>query len=314
MVRKAAAYIGGLITRFSSHNGLTQASALAFYTALSFAPLVLLLMSVGGLVGERTKYELLGQFSRELGSPSARLAQGVVRAAARSAHDDASGWRTTIGTVGLLAAASAVFGQLQAALNTIWGVVAKPAALSPHHGRMWTVSITAWEWSRKRLLSMGMVLVVLFILLASLVLSAAISAALLSTTLGGLSARITELATSFVVATLLFAAIFKVLPDAPTPWRHAWLGAAMTSVFFNGGKLLLSVYIDKAGVGKEYGEAVGGLVALLVWVYYSSVALLLGAEVTRMLSDSSRESGRGGGEPRPAAPEAPGTPVASANG
>lgn len=277
--------VRGVASDFFRHDALSLAAAVSFYTALSFAPLVLLLVSLGGLLGEDTKYELLGQFSHYLGPRSAELTKGVVEASARNATPTGSAWRTVIGTVGLLFTASAVFGQLQASLNTVWGVTATPATPgSRTRGRLWEISVTLWAWLRKRLMSMGMVLVVLFILFVSLVVSSLLGAFIAISDGNKAIAWAIDFVASVAVATLLFAAIFKVLPDIEVPWRGVWLGAIFTSLLFNVGKLGLSVYIDKAGVGKEYGEAVGGLIALLVWVYYSCVALLLGAEITQRIS------------------------------
>src|SRR5688572_9001922 len=237
MFRKAIAFGREFFKAFSAHAALTQAAALAFYTALSFAPLVLLLVSIGGLVGESTKYELLSQFSRELGPRSADLAQGVVKAADRPNTGEVSWWRTVVGSVGLLVAASAVFAQLQSALNSIWEVAPKPRRLEPPRSRLWTIALTAWGFLRKRLVSMGMVLVVLLILLVSLVISAVLGQ-VMPPDGGGIAARVLDFAISFVVATLLFAAIFKVLPDVAIRWRDACQGAAITSALFNAGKLL----------------------------------------------------------------------------
>jgi membrane protein len=284
-------FLADVVRDFFKHDALSLAAAVAFYTALSFAPLVLLLVSVGGLLGESTKYELLGQFSQYLGPRSAQLTQSVVDAAASDAartSAQTSAWRTVLGVGGMIFTASAVFGQLQSSLNTIWGVAATPARTGRRtHGRVWEYSISAWAWLRKRLLSMGMVLVVLFILLVSLVLSALLARLMPGADDAKAVARTVDFVVSVGVATLLFAAIFKVLPDLEIPWRSVWLGALVTSLLFNVGKLALSYYIDKAAVGKDYGEAVGGLIALLVWVYYSCVALLLGAEITQRLAPST---------------------------
>ncbi len=178
-----------------------------------------------------------------------------------------------------------MFAQLQAALNRVWDVV--PTSKSGWRG--W------WLWLRKRILSMGMVLT-MFILLASLVLSAAVEWVLPNAGDGAaLLGRVAVFAISFVVAVLLFAALFKFLPDAEIPWHDVWMGACITALLFNAGKGVLSIYLQEGGVGENYGQATGGLIALLVWVYYSSVIVLLRAEATHSISRLR------GGEIRPSA-------------
>lgn len=273
---------------FFRDDALSLAAAIAFYTSLSFAPLVLLLTTTGDLLGDRTKYELLGLLSDQLGPRAADVAQDVVEASARESQGQ--WWRRAISTAGLLLTASAVFAQLQSALNHIWrappGHVASVARGEPGWRR---AGRSVWAWLRRRLLSMGMVLVVLLILLVSLVLSAALGALNPN---GEAIARTLELVGSFLIAALLFAAIFRVLPDAHVAWKHACIGGLITSGLFNVGKLALALYIERSGVGEAYGETIGGLIALLVWVYYSSAVLLLGAEATWALSDQFGKSPR----------------------
>lgn len=291
-LRDVIAFARGVAADFAQDDVLSLAAAVAFYTALSFAPLVLLLVSVGGLLGDETKNDLLGLFSEQLGPRAADVASGVVHASAQDASSPKPWWHTALSSAGLVLTASAVFGQLQASLNRMWDVEAKIPAKAAGRGRLTVVWFSAWGWLRKRLISMGMVLVVLFILLVSLVVSAVLGHLVPG---GGeeLAARAIEFLASVLVATLLFAAIFKFLPDAHINWRHVWLGALVTAALFNAGKLALALYIDKGGVGRDYGEAVGGLIALLVWVYYSSVVLLLGAEITQRLARDPARPRRG---------------------
>jgi len=241
-----------------------MAAAIAFYTALSFAPLVLLVVAIGGFLGDARRNELLHLFSSQLGPKAEDAARVVAQTAERS--DAQPWWRWAAGTAGLIVTASGVFGQLQASLNRVWGVEAVPGQ-------------GLWGWLRKRLLSMGMVMAILFVLLVSLVVSATVMRYL-----GGLyeaAGWAGDACASVVVSTLCFAAVFKVLPDARTAWRDVWVGAAITAALFTAGKAALAVYLEKGRVGSGYGEAAGGLVALLVWVYYSSVILLAGAVATR---------------------------------
>jgi YihY family inner membrane protein len=176
-----------------------------------------------------------------------------------------------VGLATLAWSASSVFAQLQEALNTIWEVEPKPGA-----GLLGTV--------RRRVLSMTMVLGIGFLLLVSLVLSAGLAA--LGRFFGGLLPgaealwQVVEFAVSFGVVTLLFAAIYKVLPDAEIRWGDVWVGAAATALLFALGKLLIGLYLGHASVGSTYGAA-GSLLVLLVWIYYSAQILFFGAEFTQ---------------------------------
>jgi len=253
---------------------MSLAAAIAFYTALSFAPLVLLLVTIGGFLGDREKNELVQMFATQLGPAAAKTADTVVETAqAQTPRDE--WWRIGASSVGLLITASGVFSQLQASLNRVWDVQAKPGA-------------GFWAFIRKRLLSMGMVLSILFVLLVSLVVSAIVGryATAVTEALGWVG----DILASVVVSTLAFAAMFKVLPDVKIAWRDVWIGALITAGLFTAGKAGLAVYLDKASVGASYGAAAGGLIALLVWVYYSCIILLLGAEITQRYA---RLHGRG---------------------
>lgn len=266
------AFIRGVASDFSDDDAMSLAAAVAFYTALSFAPLVLLVWMVGGFLGDQTKNDLLKLFQSQLG-PRAADATGAVLDAAQD-QPAREWWRWAFSSVMLLVTASGVFAQLQASLNRVWDVQARPDE-------------GLWGWLRKRLLSIGMVGAVLFLLLVSLVVSAAVGALAPAVAAAGWAA---EAAGSVVVTTLVFAAMFKVLPDVRMSWRDVWVGSLITAVMFTAGKAVLTVYLENGGVGAGYGKAAGSLIALLVWVYYSCVILLLGAEVTQRFA---RLRGRG---------------------
>lgn len=245
-------------------------AALAYYTIFSIGPLLLIAVAVAGLfLGQEAAQ---GQVSRELdkvfGSTTARAVEQMVEAAAKPKSGMVA---TIIGIVTLLFGASGVFGQLKDALNTIWNVETKKAA-----GVM--------EFVRERFLSMAMVLGIGFLLLVTLIFDAVISA------MGGYLERMVggeallqgiQLLVSFAVVTVLFAAIFRILPDLRIAWHDVWLGAVMTSALFVIGKFALGLYLGKAAVGSSYGAA-GSLVVLLVWVYWSAQILFLGAEFTQV--------------------------------
>lgn len=253
---------------FSKDDAMSLAAAVAFYTALSFAPLVLLLVTVGGFLGEASQNNLVGFLNSQIGPRAGEVTAAVVENAEAQGEAKNTG-RWVISTAVLIFTASAVFAQLQTSLNRIWGTTAKPR-------RAW------WVWLRRRLLSLGMVIVILFILLVAMVLSSVLQRFIPEDR--GVWARLGMELVSFVVAALLFAAIFKVLPDVRIAWRDVWLGAAITAALFSVGKFAVSVYMDRGGVGESYGSAAGALIALLVWVYYSCVILFLGAEITQVVA------------------------------
>jgi membrane protein len=258
-------FVGRVVAGFLKHDDMSLAAAVAFYTALSFAPLVMLVLTFGGVLGESAQGDLIRFFDQQLGPRASEVTQAVVESAQRE-DQDTSWWRSAISIVLLVVTASGVFGQLQSSLNLIWEAKAPPRS-------------GMWAWLRKRLLSMGMVLAALFILLVSLVLSAVVERI---APLGeGLAARIAVGVASFIVAMLLFAAIFRVLPDTQIAWSRVWLGAATTAALFTVGKLGVGLYLDRSGVTDSYGGAAGALIALLLWVYYSSIILFVGAEITR---------------------------------
>jgi membrane protein len=252
-------------------NASRLAAALACYTLLSIAPLLVLSVSVAGLVfGEDAAR---GQISREIGGLVGSQAGGAVEAIVVNAKKPDSGLISALIGIGvLLFGASGVFAELQSALNTIWEVKAKP-----NEGVRGFV--------RHRVFSFAMVLSVAFLLLVSLVVNAGLAAAgtFFEHHLPGGEAL--WQAVNFVIAlgvtTVLFALIFKVIPDVEISWRDVWVGSFLTAVLFTIGKLALSLYIGKSSVTSAFGVA-GSLVALVLWVYYSSQILFLGAEFTQI--------------------------------
>jgi membrane protein len=251
----------------------TQAAALSYYTTFSLPPLLMvLLLILGALVDPQ---DIRGQLEIQMGALMGPAATEQIRSILAQLHQPGSGGTlaTVLSVAGLVLGASGAFGQLQAALNRTWGV-----APDPQQGGMKAFLV-------KRLFSFGMILSVAFLLLVSLVLSAGLSAfggALgrmlpegLSTTL----LQILNLAISLLVITAVFAAIFKVLPDARVAWRDVWVGAGVTALLFVIGKFLIGFYIGRSNPGQAFGAA-GSLAVLLVWVYYSSMIVLFGAEFT----------------------------------
>lgn len=251
-----------------------QAAALAFYTIFAIAPLLIISISVAGLLfgEEAARGEIFEQIRFLVGEDGARAVETVMENAARPA---ASIPAAAIGLLVLLFGASGVFGQLQQALNAVWHV-------QPKEGRGF------WGILRDRFVSFTMVVGVGFLLMVSLLLSAALHgfARFLNEQWPGSASMIQALnvAVSYGVFTALFAMMYKVLPDIRMRWRDVWFGAAITAALFALGKYLIGLYLGRSSLGSTYGAA-GSLVIVLVWVYYSSQVLLFGAEVTKVLTN-----------------------------
>ncbi|HEU4538927.1 MAG TPA: YihY/virulence factor BrkB family protein [Polyangiaceae bacterium] len=247
------------------------AAALAFYTVLSLAPLVVIAVAVAGLaVGEdAARGQLAGQISSLVGPEAAAAIEGLL---ANASKPSAGVLSTVVGAVVLLVGASGVFGELQDSLNTIWEVTPKP-------GR------GIWGFLRDRFFSFTMVLGVGFLLLVSLVVSAGLAAAgkALSGALPGGEAlwHVVNLVVSFAAITTLFALIYKVVPDVTVRWGDVWVGAAVTALLFTLGKVGIGLYLGKSSVASAYGAA-ASVVVITVWVYYSAQILFLGAEFTQV--------------------------------
>jgi membrane protein len=248
-------------------------AALAYYSVFSMAPVLLIAIGIASLVfGEQAaRGEVLAEVRDTVGPQTAAAIEEIL---AHSGRDGGGGWATAVGFAVLLFGASGVFVELQDALNTIWKVMPRP-------GRV------VWEVIRERLLSFSVILGTGFLLLVSLVLSAALEA------LGGALKPIDALpggaaiwqglnfVLSFSIITLLFAMIYKVLPDAEIAWRDVWVGAVITALLFTGGKYLIGLYLGRSGLTSAFGAA-GSVILVLSWVYYSSLILLFGAEFTRV--------------------------------
>jgi membrane protein len=247
------------------------AAALAYYTAFSIAPLLIVVIAIAGLVfgQEAVRGQLDNQIQGMVGAQAADAIQEMV---AGANHPDTGVIAAIIGVVTLLLGAAGLFGQLQDALNTVWGVEPKP-----NLGIVATI--------RSRLLSFTMVLGIGFLLLVSLVISAALAA--LETWMSGalpfspLILQIINLVISLLVITGMFAVIFKVLPDAEIAWRDVLLGAFVTALLFTIGKFLIGLYLGHSSIASSYGAA-GSFVVLLLWIYYSAQILLFGAEFTQV--------------------------------
>jgi membrane protein len=247
-------------------------AALAYYTIFSLAPLLVIAVAVAGMVfGEdAARGQIVDEIGGLVGREGGRLIQLMI---VKASQEGGGVLATVVGAVVLFVGAMGVFGELQASLNTIWEV-------EPKAGR------GLWGILRDRLLSFVMVLGVAFLLLVSLVVSAALAAvgSLLGAWDTSLVGQILNFVASLVVFTLLFAMIFRLLPDAKIAWGDVWLGAAVTALLFSVGKLLIGLYLGHSSLASTYGAA-GSLAVLLVWLYYSAQIFLFGAELTQVYAN-----------------------------
>ncbi len=260
-------------SRWNSHNAPRMGAALAYYTVLSMAPLLVLTVAIcGWIFGQQAvQGQIVWQVSSLVGPEVAKIIQDLLK----NAHHPESGILATVGGLfTLLLGASAVFGELRDALNLIW------SAKQTQSG--WRGMI------RFRIFSFALVLSVGFLLLTSLIISAVL--AYLEQYVNGrfyippVVPKLVEPSVSLTIVILLFAMIYKFIPDVFVSWKDVWIGATFTSVMFTLGKSALSLYLGKASIGSAYGAA-GSLVILLVWVYYSSQIFFFGAEFTKVYAD-----------------------------
>ncbi len=257
--------------KWRADNAPMLGAALAFYSVLSIGPLLLIVIAIAGLMfgREAASGELVSQMRGLMGEQGAE----AIQAAIANAHKPEEGfWAMLAGVATLLFGASGVFGQLQDALNIIWGV-------KPEAGRGFIRMV------RERFLSFTMVLGAGFLLMVSLIVSALLTA--LGTYFTGLLPQLAPVMqlvntlVSFAIIALLFALMFKYLPDTPVRWQDVWIGALLTALLFTVGKYLIGLYLGSSTIGSTYGAA-GSVVVLLVWIYYSAQIFFFGAEFTRV--------------------------------
>ena len=257
------------VLSFIEDEALTRGAAIAFYTATSIAPILLIVIAIAGLVfgQDAAQNAITAQFSDLMGRQTAEVLQSAV---ASAAGKSSSILATIIGLATLIATASGIFGEMQAALNSIWKT--KPQAT--------TVS----RLIRARAVSLGLVAALGFLLIVSLVISAGLTVFgnYLDTVLplGKLILPALNFVVSIVLLGILFGAIYKMLPDRSLQWKDVIIGALITSVLFNIGKSLIAWYIGSSAIASSYGAA-GGLIVLLLWVYYSAQIFLLGGLSSR---------------------------------
>lgn len=258
---------------FIDDEALSRGAAIAFYAITSLAPVVLIVIAVAGLVfgQEAAQNAISGQFSALMGKQAADLLESVIASASAKSSGVVA---TVIGIVTLIATASGVFGEMQAALNTIWKTRSRGTILS--------------RLVRARIASLGLVGALGFLLIVSLAVSAGLTAFanhLDMLPVGAVLLSGLNFAISLLLFAVLFGAIYKVLPDRTLQWKDVIVGALMTSVLFNIGKTIIGWYIGSSAVASSYGAA-GGLIVLLLWVYYSAQIFLFGAEFTKIYANA----------------------------
>jgi membrane protein len=275
MLKRGYGILKDAVNDFIDDDCMSLGAALAFYTTFSLAPVLFIATTLAGLIfgPEAVQGRLEAEIRNLVGTDSARQIQEMLT----NVVENTTGGMlaTIIGTVTLLFASTTAFAQLQTALNRIWKVKPDPEAGGIRN------------FLTKRLLSFSLILVIGFLLLVSLALSAVITALGDRLTLflpGDLSGWLLEsihIGVSLFLITLLFAAMFKFLPDAKIDWQHVWGGALFTALLFGAGKFGIGFYLGASDMATTYGAA-GSFILILMWVYYSSFILFLGAEVTQV--------------------------------
>jgi membrane protein len=276
MVWRAVRLLKGTVLDFIEDDALSKGAAISFYTVTSLAPVLLIVIAIAGLAFGRDAAQnaLIGQLRGLMGEQTA----AVLQSALASAAGKTSGiFATLIGILTLLITASGVFGEMQSALNAIWKVTPQGTSVS--------------RLVRARAASLGLVAALGFLLLVSLVVSAGLTA--FGNYLNSffpyaqLILAVTNSVVSIVLISILFAAIYKVLPDRPLEWRDVLIGALVTAVLFTAGKSLIGWYIGSSTMASSYGAA-GALIVLMLWIYYSAQIFLFGAEFTKVFTEKNQ--------------------------
>ena len=271
-VRKWTDLVKQSVVAWSDDYAPSMGAAISYYTLFSLAPLLVLVIAVAGLVfgAEAVRGQISDQLSALMGPETAQAIEGMVESATVS---DGGLWASLASIVVLLVGATSVFSELQSALDRIWHV---PEAKKP---------TGIWGLLRARIFSLGLILGLAFLLMVSLAVSAGLAA--FGTYVGGLLPgqelllQVLNTVLAVAVTTVLFAMIFKLMPTAKVAWHDVWVGAVVTALLFEVGKLLIGLYIGKCALASSFAGA-GALVILLAWVYYAAQIFLLGAEFTKV--------------------------------
>jgi membrane protein len=258
------------VTAFMEDGALSKGASIAFYSVTSLAPVLVIVIAIAGLAlgQEAAQTAIAAQVTQLMGQQSAEVLQSAIRSASGKSAGIVS---SVVGVITLLITASGVFGEMQSALNSIWKAEPKGTTTS--------------RLVRARAASLGLVVTLGFLLMVSLVVSAALSALsdYIESVLpfGRLILNALSFTISFLLIAVLFAAIYKVLPDRKLQWRDVIVGALATSLLFSVGKSLIGLYLGSSAIASSYGAA-GAVIILLLWIYYSAQIVLLGAEFTKV--------------------------------
>ena len=269
MGRAAWRLIKESVLAFIADGALSRGAAISYYTVTSLAPILIIVIAIAGVFfgQDAARGAIQDEIGGLMGQQGARVLQDIVKNASNPSTGTLAG---IIGLVTLLVTASGTFGEIQSALNMIW--------------RADPTGTTVSRLVRARLVSLGLVATLGFLLLVSLVVSSAVTgfAHVLNGVVpfGGLISRALSLVVSFVLIALMFGAIYKALPDRHLRWRDVLVGAAATSLLFTIGKFAIGLYLGSSSMASSYGAA-GGLIVLFVWVYYTAQIFLFGAEFTK---------------------------------
>jgi len=259
------------VTSFMQEDAFTYAAAISFYTMLSLPAVLLIVVSIGATLYEenRIQQELVGQISSLIGSSTAKQIEQILAEA--SIKEDSTFLARAVGIGTLIFSSTTVFFALQAAMNKIWNIEAKP-----EKGFV--------KYLLNRLLSLAMVVGIGFVLMVSLVVEALLVIFRdfiqgFQETLSEIVMKVSSELVSFSIVLLIFSLMYKILPDAKLKWRDVWVGGLVTTILFVGGKLLIGLYLGSSSLTDVYGAS-GSLVVLLVWTYYAAFIFLFGAKIT----------------------------------
>lgn len=272
-IRQVSWLLKETVKEWNADKASRLAAALAYYTTFSLAPLLVIVIAIAGFFFDKASVQeqLTQQIQSLVGSEGASFAQTALENA-NTPGENTSLIASIISIVLLIVGATGVFGQLQESLNVVWNVEAKPKN-------------AAEGFVRKRLLSFAMLLTIGFLLMVSLVLSTVLAASstYLSSLLPGAEVlwQLLNTGLSLVIITVMFALLFKYVPDVNIVWNDVWIGSFITAVLFTIGKFLLGTYLGNSGFSSTYGAA-GSVIIILAWVYYSAQILFFGAEFTQV--------------------------------
>lgn len=270
MNRRLSKVLHEVLLGFSDHELLTRAAALAFYSAFSFAPVLLLLLWLVSIISPDWNNQLVATLTSIMGSGASAIAELVIRSA-----QDNPRLRHLYGGIGLVVtifSALAVFTQMQQSLNHVWNVKPVPEK-----------AVAGWLWARARAFALLVGLV--FLMIVSFAVTAVVNVLIPS---GSIGWTITEDVVGAVLLVVAFGAMYRILPDASIAWADAVRGALLTALLFMAGKFVISLYVVHSSVSGAYGPA-SALMVLLMWVYYASTIVLVGAELTHGLSSARGE-------------------------